>query len=96
MPSRSCDSVEILLVALTESVPTNPGAPAPAPSSAPAQHLPVLLLWGQQEHHAAGHQDVPQRVCVVVVVLGLSENVQTYPNEGAERPGDQEEDPALP
>lgn len=90
------DRVELLLVVFTQRVSTQPRPPAPAPASAPAQLLCVLLLGGQQEHHAAGHQDVPHRVDVVVVVLRLGENVQANPDEGAERSGGQEEDPALP
>lgn len=89
------DGVEFLLVVVfAERVSTEPRSPAPA--STPAQLLCVLLLRGQQEHHAAGHQDVPQRVGVVVVVLSLGENVQANSDEGTERSGDQEEDPALP
>lgn len=95
-----CDGVQLVLAALTECISANPGSPAPppvpAPASAPAQRLPVLLLRRQQEHHADGHQDVPQRVGVVVVVLRLGKYVQTHPDEGADRPGEQEEDPALP
>ena len=81
-PDLLCDSVELVLAALTECVSTNPRSPAPAPTaaSATAQHLPVLLLRWQQEHHAGGHQDVPQRVRVVVVVFCLGKNVQTYPD----------------
>lgn len=79
-----CDSIEFLLAAVAERITTNPGSPAPSPgpspASGPAQRLLLLLLlpgW-QQEHHAAGHQDVPQRVYVVVVVLRLSKHVQTH------------------
>ena len=95
-PLRLCDSVQFVLAALTERVPTNPRSPAPAPAPAPAPRLPVLLLGRQQEHHADGHQDVPQRVRVVVVFLRLGENEQTHPDQGAQYPGDQVEDPALP
>lgn len=94
------DGVEFVLAALTESVSTHTGSPAqaPLPAPAPAPRLPVLLflLGRQQEHHAAGHQGVPQRVDVVVVVLRLSQNVQAHADESTERPGQQVEDPALP
>lgn len=93
---RLCDSVEFVLAALTQCVPTNPGSPVPHPAPAPAKGLLVPLLGWQQEHHTAGHQDVPQRVRVVVVVLRLSKNVQAHPDQGAEGAGDQEEDPAFP
>lgn len=94
-----CDSIELILGALTQCVSTNPGSPVPvpvpAPSSAPAQ-IHVFFLRGQQEHHTAGHQDVPQWVCVIVVVLSLCENVQTHSNHGADCPREKEEDPTLP
>lgn len=96
------DSVEFLLPAVTETVPTDPGSPAPSPAPAPApapdpaQRLHVLLLRWQQEHHAGGHQDVPQGVRVIVVFLCLSKNVQAYPNQCTDYSGYQEEDPAFP
>lgn len=68
----------------------------PAEASAPPQRLSLLLLRRQQEHHAAGHQDVPQRVRVVVVVLRLSKNVQAHPHQGAAQSGDEVKGPALP
>lgn len=95
-PALLCDCVELILLVLTERIPTDPRPPAPAEAPAPAQLLHKLLLGGQQEDHAAGHQDVPDGVCVVVVVLRLGENVQAHPDEGAERSGEQEEDPAPP
>lgn len=93
---RLRDSAELVLAALAERVPTDPGSPAPAPASTPSYSLPVLLLGGQQEDHAAGHQDVPQRVGVVVVVLGPGEDVQADPNQGAGGAGDQVKHPAFP
>lgn len=101
-PARLCNSVEFVLAALTERVPTNPWSPAPAPvpapapAPAPALRLPFLLFGRQQEHNAGGHQDVPQWVCVVVVALRLGKNVQAYPDQGAECAGNQVEHPAFP
>lgn len=92
------DRVEFVFAALAERVSTNPRPPAPPPAEAPApaQRLPVLLPRRQQEDHAAGHQDVPQRVRVVVVALRLGEDVQAHSDEGAQRSGQEVEDPALP
>lgn len=90
------DSVEFVSAALAQRVATNPRPPAPAPAPAPAQRLPFLLLGWKQEHHAGGHQDVPQRVSVEVVVLCLGKNVQAHPDQGTQRPGDEEEGPAFP
>lgn len=91
-PVPLCDSVEFILAAVAECVSTDAGCPAPAPrpvpTLGPAERLPVLLPWRQQEHHTGGHQDVPQWMCVVVVVLGLGENVQTHPDQGTECPRD--------
>lgn len=88
------DSAELILAALAERVAADLGPPAPAP--APSESLPVLLLGGQQEHHAGGHQDVPQRVGVVVVVFGPGEDVQADPSQGADSAGEQVKDPAFP
>lgn len=99
-PPLLCDRIEFLFAALTERVSTNPRSPAPPPAPAealaPAQGLPVLLLRRQQKDHAAGHQDVPQRVRVVVVALRLCEDVQAHADEGTESSRDQIEDPTLP
>lgn len=62
----------------------------------PAPGRRVLLARRQEEHHAGGHHDVPDRVCVVVVTVGLSEGVHAQPDERRYDAGDQEENPALP
>lgn len=91
-----CNSVEFVSAALAQRVATNSRSPAPAPAPAPAQRLPFLLLGWKQEHHAGGHQDVPQRVRVEVVVLCLGKNIQAHPDQGTHRPGDEEQGPAFP
>lgn len=60
----------------------------------PGRHA-LLTRW-QEKHHTGGYHDVPDRVCVVVVVVCLSEDVHTQADECRYDAGNQEENPALP
>ena len=93
-----CNGVQFVFAALAECVSTNPRPPAPGPAEAlcPAWFLPVFFFGRQQKNHAACHQDVPQRVCVIVVVLCLRKDEHTDCDESAEGAGEQEEHPATP
>lgn len=50
----------------------------------------------QEEHHTAGHHDVPDAVCVVVVLIRFREDVHRQADDGSGYAGEQIENPALP
>lgn len=82
------DSVKIHFLIFAPAVAADFVGPAPGGN--------VFLSRREEEDHACGHHDMPYGVCVVVVAVGLSEDVHTHSNQSRHNARQQEQNPAAP